>query len=253
MPRVLEHFRSPRADRILSGGRGLPTLTGRAAHASSIWPQRRAFLDPQRNLAHRKIPAQPLPPRHHHASGAAQTNRFGGSSRRRRIHRRDFQGRRGRRDRLRIPDGDSRNGPSGGAAVARRLGAMGESLGRSEQSLETRANVVRRARIAVLLLLGSLALAALSAGPLMGRWPELGFSVKCLAMLATAAVIAFLQFRDLVVASAVAFGPLPGAAIAFCEATRQSMPYSLSLPIAFVYGLGFAVALLLGDRYASGF
>lgn len=129
---------------------------------------------------------------------------------------------------------------------------MGDGLSRSEPDLDARSRLLMRLRFVVLVLLGAVTFAALSAGPLMGRLPGLGFSLKFLAMLVLGLGIAFFALRQSVLAAAAALAPLPGAAFVFCGAMRQDAATAWSVPVALVYALGFGLALIIGERFAAG-
>lgn len=103
-------------------------------------------------------------------------------------------------------------------------------------------------RVALPVILAMIAGGALLTGMVTGRVPGFGFWLKFATMLATAGIIAYLQFRSSVLALAAALGPLPASAIVLCLALRMPAPFPFSLPGALVYAFGFLVIVTLIAR-----
>jgi hypothetical protein len=122
--------------------------------------------------------------------------------------------------------------------------------GATEPSRDATVSLFGPARYTILLLLGAAALAAPLFSAAAGQVPELGFALRFAAMVVAAGAIALLQFRDPVLAVAVALAPLPGVSLVFCGMFETAVPSVADRVGALVYALGFSVALIAGDGFA---
>lgn len=122
--------------------------------------------------------------------------------------------------------------------------------GATGPSRDTTVSLFGPARNTILLLLGMAAIAAPLFSLAAGQLPGMGFSLRFAAMLTAAAALALSRFRDPVLAVAGALAPLPGVSLVFCGAFGTTLSSDSASLGAFVYALGFSVALIAGDAFA---
>lgn len=111
-------------------------------------------------------------------------------------------------------------------------------------------SLFRTARaIALLLLLIAIVAPLAARGWALGALPS-GLALKVAAVLCVAAIIAWLQFRSVAVALAVALAPLPGWRLALLFLSHDTG--AAGAATALVYATGFLMAIVAGNRLVAG-
>src|SRR5277367_1895948 len=127
---------------------------------------------------------------------------------------------------------------------------MGEGRSDSGHSAEATVSFFQPARNSILILLGAAALAGPLFEFLVQGAPGLGVSLRFAVMLFAAAAIALTHLRDPVLALSVLLAPLTAVSLVVCAAPSLTLLLPTVFLAAFVYALGFVVALMAGSRFA---